>query len=64
MTDDARNWLGDKGFDPLNGARPMARVIQNEIKRPLADRILFGDLKEGGTVIVKIEDGKIALPKG
>jgi ATP-dependent Clp protease ATP-binding subunit ClpA len=64
VSDEARNWLGDKGFDPLNGARPMARVIQNEIKRPLADRILFGDLKGGGTVVVKIEDGKVVLEKG
>jgi ATP-dependent Clp protease ATP-binding subunit ClpA len=63
IADSAREWLADKGFDPLNGARPMARVIQNEIKRPLADRILFGDLKGGGTVEARVEDGKISLPK-
>jgi ATP-dependent Clp protease ATP-binding subunit ClpA len=57
----ARDWLADKGFDPLFGARPMARLIQNEIKKVLADQILFGDLKGGGTVEVVVKDGKLDL---
>src|SRR5262249_6134086 len=61
LTDDARNWLADKGFDPLFGARPMARLIQNEIKKGLADRILFGELKAGGEVDVVVVDGKLEL---
>ena len=48
----AREWLGEKGFDPKMGARPMKRVIQEQIKRPLADALLFGDLAEGGDVEV------------
>jgi ATP-dependent Clp protease ATP-binding subunit ClpA len=61
LTQEAREWLADKGFDPLFGARPMARLIQNELKKPLADRILFGDLKKGGTVDVTVKDGKLDL---
>ncbi len=54
LTEEARVWLRDKGFDKLFGARPMGRVIQNELKRPLADAILFGDLANGGTAKVKL----------
>ncbi len=61
LSEDARNWLADKGFDPLFGARPMARLIQNEIKKLLADRILFGDLKNGGSVDVLVKDGLLDL---
>ena len=46
----AREWLAEKGFDPKMGARPMKRVIQEQIKRPLADDLLFGDLSSGGEV--------------
>jgi ATP-dependent Clp protease ATP-binding subunit ClpA len=48
----AREWLAEQGFDPKMGARPMKRVIQEQIKRPLADDLLFGDLAEGGEVQV------------
>jgi len=61
LTDEARSWLAEKGYDRLNGARPMARIIQNELKRPLADAILFGDLQHGGTVRVTVVGGKLAL---
>ena len=61
LSAEARDWLADKGFDPLFGARPMARLIQNEIKKALADRILFGDLKGGGSVDVIIKDGLLDL---
>jgi ATP-dependent Clp protease ATP-binding subunit ClpA len=61
LSEEARGWLADKGFDPLFGARPMARVIQNEIKKPLADRILFGDLKNGGEVDVIVQGNQLAL---
>ena len=44
----ARNWLAKKGYDPLMGARPMRRLIQEKIKRPLADQLLFGELTSGG----------------
>jgi ATP-dependent Clp protease ATP-binding subunit ClpA len=50
----AREWLAEKGFDPKMGARPMKRVIQEQIKRPLADDLLFGDLAEGGEVRVGV----------
>ena len=52
LTDGARDWLAEHGYDPSFGARPMRRLIEKEIKRPLVDRILFGDLTEGGTVEV------------
>ena len=47
-TPTAREWLAQHGFDPLMGARPMARVIQDKVKRPLADELLFGKLANGG----------------
>ena len=58
VTRTAREWLADKGFDPKMGARPMRRVIQEQIKRPLADDLLFGDLTEGGEVRVNAPRGK------
>jgi len=61
LTQGARDWLAERGFDKLFGARPMARLIANELKKQLADDILFGRLKNGGKVLVKIEDGKLAL---
>jgi len=58
----ARAWLGEKGYDPKMGARPMARVIQDSIKRPLAEELLFGKLAEGGHVHVGVgPDGAIKL---
>jgi len=59
VSDDARTRLADKGYDPQFGARPLARVIEDEIKRKLGDELLFGELSEGGTVIVGTdsEDG-------
>jgi ATP-dependent Clp protease ATP-binding subunit ClpA len=50
----AREWLAEQGFDPEMGARPMKRVIQNKIKRPLADDLLFGALSEGGEVDITL----------
>jgi ATP-dependent Clp protease ATP-binding subunit ClpA len=56
---DARRWLAENGFDPQMGARPMARVIQEKIKRRLADELLFGELSEGGRVDVSVRDGQL-----
>ncbi len=55
LTPAARAWFAEHGFDPKMGARPMARIIQNEIKRPLAEKILFGELQGGGTVRVDVD---------
>src|ERR1700742_1408456 len=60
-SDDATDWLAKNGFDELYGARPLARVIQEEIKKPLADDILFGKLARGGHVKVTLKDGKLAF---
>jgi len=60
-SDEAADWLAKNGFDELYGARPLARVIQEHIKRPLADDILFGKLAKGGHVKVVLKDGKIAF---
>ena len=59
LTDEAADWLAKNGFDELYGARPLARVIQDSIKKPLADDILFGRLTRGGHVKVQLKDGKI-----
>ncbi len=60
-TDEAADWLAKNGFDELYGARPLGRVIQEHIKKPLADDILFGKLSKGGHVKVVLKDGKIAF---
>jgi ATP-dependent Clp protease ATP-binding subunit ClpA len=57
----ARTWLADKGYDPLFGARPLARVIQEHIKKPLADELLFGRLAKGGIVRVTRKADEDAL---
>ena len=57
----AREWMAQHGFDPLMGARPMARVIQDRVKRPLADELLFGKLAGGGRVSIDAVDGELVL---
>jgi len=57
----ARDWLAQHGFDPLMGARPMARVIQDQIKRPLADELLFGKLVGGGRVSIDVRDDRLVV---
>jgi ATP-dependent Clp protease ATP-binding subunit ClpA len=57
----AREWLGRKGYDPVYGARPLARVIQTEVRDPRTDEILFGQLEHGGTVIIDVNDDKLAF---
>ncbi len=61
LTDRARKHLAEEGYDPAMGARPLGRVIQEQVKRPLAEEILFGKLSEGGTVIVDYKDGKLVF---
>ena len=58
---DAREWLAVHGCDPKMGARPMSRVIQENIKKPLADEILFGKLAGGGMVRISVEDGRLSF---
>jgi len=55
----ARAWIAQRGFDTLMGARPMARVIQEHIKRPLAEELLFGELEHGGHVKITVQDGTL-----
>ncbi|CAK0763022.1 ATP-dependent Clp protease ATP-binding subunit ClpA [Azospirillaceae bacterium] len=61
LSDDARAWLAQKGYDPLYGARPLGRVIQEHIKKPLAEELLFGRLAKGGAVRVVVENGRIGF---
>jgi len=61
LSDDAADWLAKNGFDELYGARPLARVIQEHVKKPLADEILFGKLVRGGHVRIILNEGKIAF---
>lgn len=56
FTERLKEWLGKKGFDPLMGARPMARLIQDTIRSALADELLFGRLSSGGTVTIDLDD--------
>jgi ATP-dependent Clp protease ATP-binding subunit ClpA len=56
---DARRWLAEHGFDPQMGARPMTRTIQENVKRPLADELLFGKLADGGRVWLGVKDGQL-----
>src|SRR5579862_5731183 len=55
----AKEWLAERGYDRLYGARPLARVIQEHIKKPLAEELLFGKLVRGGAVKVTMKDGKL-----
>ena len=62
LDDDAREWIAERGYDPKMGARPMARIIQEHIKRPLAEELLFGSLEGGGHVKITIgKDGNLEL---
>jgi ATP-dependent Clp protease ATP-binding subunit ClpA len=61
VTDETLDYLVEKGFDPKMGARPLQRVIDKEIKRPLARELLFGDLKDGGKLIIDLVDKEISL---
>ena len=57
----ARKWLGENGFDSAMGARPMARLIQEKIKKPLANELLFGTLSNGGDLFVSVKNGELNL---
>jgi len=62
LDDEARSWIAERGYDPTMGARPMARLIQEKVKRPLAEELLFGQLAEGGHVRILVgEDGDLEL---
>jgi ATP-dependent Clp protease ATP-binding subunit ClpA len=61
LSDEARSYLAQKGYDPAMGARPLQRVIQEKVKRPLAEEILFGRLAEGGTAVVDCQDGALTF---
>ena len=61
LTDEARAWLGRKGYDERMGARPLARTIQENVKKPLAEELLFGKLAKGGLVRIAVRDDKIVF---
>ena len=61
LTNAAADWLADKGYDAKMGARPLGRVIQEHIKKPLAEELLFGKLMKGGLVKVGVKNGKLEL---
>ncbi len=61
LTPEARQWLATKGYDPQFGARPLARVIQEHIKKPLAEDLLFGALSKGGQVTVTLDDDRLKI---
>ena len=61
VTADARVWLAERGYDPKMGARPMARTIQQYIKKPLAEELLFGELAQGGHLIINLGDDELSF---
>jgi ATP-dependent Clp protease ATP-binding subunit ClpA len=61
IDDVSRKWIARHGYDPKMGARPMARFIQERIKKPLAEELLFGKLSSGGSVIVTIQEDNLVL---
>jgi len=61
LTESARAWLATKGYDKSNGARPLARLIAEKIKKPLADEVLFGKLAKGGTVRIDLKEGELTF---
>ena len=61
LTKPAAEWLAEKGYDDRMGARPLGRVIQEHIKKPLAEELLFGKLAKGGLVKVAVKDGELEL---
>jgi len=61
LSPEGRGWLAERGFDLKMGARPMGRLIQNELKKPLAEKILFGELREGGRVKVEVDESGESL---
>jgi ATP-dependent Clp protease ATP-binding subunit ClpA len=61
LDDEAREWLTTRGYDKLYGARPMGRLVQEKIKQPLAEELLFGKLVNGGEVKVRIKDNAPAF---
>ena len=63
LTEDAREWLARNGFDARYGARPMARLIHEKIKQPLANEILFGKLADGGSSLIEVKDDDLILSK-
>ena len=61
LSEDAQSWIAEKGFDKIFGARPMGRFIQEHVKKPLADELLFGKLVKGGHVLITLVDGKLSF---
>jgi ATP-dependent Clp protease ATP-binding subunit ClpA len=61
LSEAARAWLARKGHDPAFGARPLARVIQEQVKKPLADELLFGKISRGGRVVVDVKAGELSF---
>jgi len=61
VDDEARTWIAIKGYDPKMGARPMARILQQYVKKPMAEELLFGDLTHGGSIHIHVEKDELAF---
>jgi ATP-dependent Clp protease ATP-binding subunit ClpA len=61
LTEEAREWLAEHGYDPQFGARPMARVVEKHLKKPIAKALVFGELTEGGKAVASVQNGEIQL---
>jgi ATP-dependent Clp protease ATP-binding subunit ClpC len=63
ISDSAKEYLANKGYDPAFGARPLRRVIEKEVETPLAMKLISGEIQEGDTVMIDVEDGKISIKR-
>ncbi len=63
ISDTARAWLAQKGYDPLMGARPMERLVQEKVKQPLAEKLLFGELQQGGEIFIDLNKDELTFTK-
>ena len=61
LTPEAKAWLAEEGYDPKMGARPLGRVLQEQVKDPISDEILFGTLEKGGTAVIGLAEGKLTF---
>ena len=59
LSEKARDWLAEHGYDPQMGARPMARLVEQKLKKPLAEAMVFGSLKEGGVALADVREDDV-----
>jgi ATP-dependent Clp protease ATP-binding subunit ClpB len=64
VTEEAKRWLAETGYDPVYGARPLKRVVQREIESVLARKLLAGEIKDGSAIQIDVQDGELVIGAG